>query len=800
MNVSGYRSPNMRILFLTNFYLVHESGGEDQSCQHVVEGLKQRGHTTLVLTSMHRTNNVPVEADGIYRSLYLEMDLVPLLHSLTFFTRRKAREQHNLQCLERVIEEFRPDIIFIWGMWNLPKSLPALAEARYPEKVVYRFATYWPTLPSQHEFYWRASGRKWYSQILKGVLGRVALGILARENQLPPLAFKHAICVSDATRRELVEAGIPVANARVIYTGLDPTPYLNNRPDPQPSSDKPSLNLLYAGRLVEDKGIDTAIIAVEKLVRDQGKRSIKLTIAGSDSAGYENDLRQLVAQARLDDYVSFLGHVPSEEMPRLLQQFDVLLLPSRWAEPFSRMVLEGMLSGLVVVATARGGTIEILIDGENGLLFAPGDADDLAKQILHLANDPDLRKRLAIAGQQTVIERFVETRMMDEIESYLQEVANPSSDGPAPQINPVEDSTRMADPPSVSVIIPTYNRKDPLRETLTSLTKQTYPSDRFEVIVVDDGSTDGTEAVAAETFPFTLRLVRQSNQGDAAARNFGARHSDADFLVFLDDDIQVEPGYLTSLIQAHEMHQNRVVAGVWELWSSGTAHLSQTTRTLLASGAYYAHSPNGHGLGDDVDHTAMVAEIAFQDIHSNNMSLRREAYFRLGMMESMEFSGSSMWCDLDFNYRAYRQGFEFYQSTKAVCWHSDHSADNLDGFKKRMRTAAYRSVILFQKHPELLSYVPMFDDKTPINWRRDPLQRIFRKMARSLTAARPALWSMEQIVKILEKRFSTSPILPALYRYIVGAYVFRGYREGLGEFGQVAHVEGAVRVQPEVKK
>jgi glycosyltransferase involved in cell wall biosynthesis len=82
-----------------------------------------------------------------------------------------------------------------------------------------------------------------------------------------------------------------------------------------------------------------------------------------------------------------------------------------------------MLAGLVVVATPTGGTTEILTDGENGLLFAPGDAGDLAQKIARLAADPGLRRRLALAGQQTVIERFTGTKMMDAIESYLQEVA-----------------------------------------------------------------------------------------------------------------------------------------------------------------------------------------------------------------------------------------------------------------------------------------------------------------------------------------------------------------------------------------
>jgi glycosyltransferase involved in cell wall biosynthesis len=130
----------------------------------------------------------------------------------------------------------------------------------------------------------------------------------------------------------------------------------------------------------------------------------------------------MVNQAGLTDYVSFLGWVPPEEMPGLLRNFDVLLLTSIWPEPFARVLLEGMISGLVVVATPTGGTTEILVDGQNGLLFAASDAEDLAEKIVCLAADPKLRGRLARAGQQTVIERFTKTKMMDEIESYLQEI------------------------------------------------------------------------------------------------------------------------------------------------------------------------------------------------------------------------------------------------------------------------------------------------------------------------------------------------------------------------------------------
>jgi len=333
------------------------------------------------------------------------------------------------------------------------------------------------------------------------------------------------------------------------------------------------------------------------------------------------------------------------------------------------------------------------------------------------------------------------------------------------KLNENEEGFVVSTPPTVSVIIPTYNRKDLLRETLDSLAQQTYPSDRFEVIIVDDGSTDETAAIQAEVFPFSLRYVWQRNQGDAAARNLGADLSQADFLVFLDDDIVVQPGYLTHLIQAQAMDHNKIVIGTAKLLLAETNSFSQSLEA----------SP-------DLDPAQTLKELPFSDVFSNNMALRRESYFKIGMMQGLDFPGSSMWCDLDFNYRAYRQGFEFLRSTQAICWHRDYTVRSLDTYKKRMRTAAYRVVVLFQRHPELPAHVPMFYDKTPIIWRQDPPRLIARKLVRFMVSSPPVLWSMEKIVNILEQCLPASSLLPSLYRYIIGGYIFRGYREGLRAF------------------
>ena len=162
------------------------------------------------------------------------------------------------------------------------------------------------------------------------------------------------------------------------------------------------------------------------------------------------------------------------------------------------------------------------------------------------------------------------------------------------------------------------------------------------------------------------------------------------------------------------------------------------------------------------------------------------------MFQDLGFLGSSSWCDVDLGYRAYRQGFDFRRSTRARCSHRDYFASNLDRYKNRARTSAFQAVLLFQKYPELLSYLPMFYDKTPIIWGQDPPPLLARKLARSMVSSRPVLWSMEQIVNTLEKSYPTSNIFPSLYRYIIGGYIFHGYREGLREFGKVDNKGGRI--------
>ena len=325
----------------------------------------------------------------------------------------------------------------------------------------------------------------------------------------------------------------------------------------------------------------------------------------------------------------------------------------------------------------------------------------------------------------------------------------------------------------INVIIPTYNRKETLGKTLNSLKYQTMPFEQFEVIIVDDGSTEPSDEVIQETYPFHLRYIRQENQGDAAARNLGAQISQAEILIFIDDDILVEPDYLDWMYQALRDKEKRIVMGITHLCTVNKygGQGSQGDRSKLSQGEY----PH------------------FVELCSNNMSLRREDYIAIGMMEGLGFPGSDIWCDVDFAYRAFMQGYEFYRTPQAVAYHLDYVMENLESLSQRMEKVGYRAAALFRKHPGLLPYLDMFRDKTPIQWGVDSSGLVIRKLARRLASTGVSLGILKAMSRLME-RFRLFPrAVQPIRRWIAGGYLNRGYRQGLQEFGSMPSMKDFYR-------
>jgi glycosyltransferase involved in cell wall biosynthesis len=173
------------------------------------------------------------------------------------------------------------------------------------------------------------------------------------------------------------------------------------------------IKVITVGRLVPWKQIDHVIEAVTEC-EDAG-----LVIVGDGPE--RGRLEAIVLENQLTDRVYFTGQKSKEETFALMAACDLFVLNSSY-EGFPHVVLEAMCAGLPVVATAVGGTPELVRDGENGLLIAPNANGALSKTLRKLATSSEERQRLA-AGVQETTQRFQRSAMIEATEAALRACA-----------------------------------------------------------------------------------------------------------------------------------------------------------------------------------------------------------------------------------------------------------------------------------------------------------------------------------------------------------------------------------------
>ncbi len=161
-----------------------------------------------------------------------------------------------------------------------------------------------------------------------------------------------------------------------------------------------ALCVLFAGTYGERKGTADLLRAVRR-ARDAGT-AVELILAGKEEyRGEEAGLRSLAAELELNGAVQFAGVVGREQLAELYGEADVFCLPSE-RDGVPMALLEAMAAGLPVVATRVGGIGDLVVDGETGVLVAPGDSAAVAGALSTLSASEDMRRRLGEAGRARV--------------------------------------------------------------------------------------------------------------------------------------------------------------------------------------------------------------------------------------------------------------------------------------------------------------------------------------------------------------------------------------------------------------
>lgn len=404
----------MKILVISNLYPPHGIGGYEERCKYTVDNLRARGHEVAVLTSNHKvpereTSNEPaiwrqLRVHGFYGHPWLP------IHKLY------ALERDNQEALKWAIQGFAPDVIHVWNMGGISKSLLHTLEAgRIP--VVYDISDHWiarSLIADVWLSWWNEPG-----SLTRSCLRRLAglMGIRAYLHQRVPTAsvrdlkFQNIYFCSRFMRDLSASKGYPVAHGEIVYCGVKVEGF-----ECKSKFTKPQ-RFLWVGRFAEDKDPLTAIRGFIQ-AREQSGLPLQLDLYGRGSPEYTAQLQAMIDQAGLSAHIH-LGSVSHEAMRTLYAKYDAYIFSSNWGEPFALTPLEAMAAHLPVIMCPDGGDVELLQDGTNAIGFSAGNPESLSEAILRFLELEDAGKSMSAHAIEQVHRHYSLEVMCQQIEQQL---------------------------------------------------------------------------------------------------------------------------------------------------------------------------------------------------------------------------------------------------------------------------------------------------------------------------------------------------------------------------------------------
>jgi GT2 family glycosyltransferase len=247
----------------------------------------------------------------------------------------------------------------------------------------------------------------------------------------------------------------------------------------------------------------------------------------------------------------------------------------------------------------------------------------------------------------------------------------------------------MKENSTVSVVIPTHNRKKMLVRLIQSILQSDYPKEKIEIVVVDDFSEDGTFAEVKRLFPDVKVLRNEKELFVSASRNIGVSVSKGDFILFVDDDNVVEEGMIKQLISYMKSHEDvGVCAPLMLYYGTDKILCAGVRRNMTTSKTTYLL--NGRILGSE-----KLPKVIFSDDFPNCFMVRSVIVRKYNVsfdniLFPIHFEES------DFCYKIKQLGYEIVCYTETVVWHDVRPSNG--GFETELRTRlTARNRILFHR-------------------------------------------------------------------------------------------------------
>jgi len=468
---------------------------------------------------------------------------------------------------------------------------------------------------------------------------------------------------SKAMKEDVVNLGCPADKVRVLYGGIDVEEFKFKK---RRQGGLSKVRILMCGRFIEKKGFAYGIKAFGRLVKKHA--NIELRIVGDGPLRLK--LKLLTKILHLGEKVSFSGEKEPKDIPEEMWNAQIFLAPSVTSrsgnkEGIPNVIKEAMATGLPVVSTRHAGIPELVIDGKTGFLVSEKDVNGLVDRLGYLITHPEIWDDSGRQGRKVVEEKFDLFKQVQKLEKIYQGVID-------------EGFGRL----KVSIVIPTHNRKEILAKTLDYLMLQDYPNNQYEIIVVDDGSRDGTkEIVKSKTRPeISLRYFYQKQRGPHFARNLGIEKARGEIVIFVDSDIFAPPSLISEHVKFHQKLGDAVVSGpavgVYEFDSIFSDIKKRTLKKLFF-------------------------DFSGPSFITSNLSVKRRFLIRVGGFDE-EFTGYG-WHDWELGLRLKKLGLKAKRNINALAYHYKRKTNlsDLPSLREKRRQRGRNAVLYYKKHPNL---------------------------------------------------------------------------------------------------
>lgn len=317
----------------------------------------------------------------------------------------------------------------------------------------------------------------------------------------------------------------------------------------------------------------------------------------------------------------------------------------------------------------------------------------------------------------------------------------------------------------LSVIIPTYNRGDVLSRAIEAIYNQTMNRRDYEVLVINDGSTDQTGEVVKklrQNYPFHYHY--QKNSGPAVARNWGIKKAKGSIVILTQDDIIATPSFLAQHLSFHENFPQENIAVVGYTTWHPELGITPFMRWLEHGGPQF-----------DYDRLRGRLEVDFLAFYTSNLSLKRDFVLQNGLLdEDFYVPGSTAYEDTEWGWRLSKKGLRILHNPEAKAYHF-HSRDLKSVCQRRIHEGRIFH-LLIKKHPEFRWKV-----KGESWWHRlahlktDFLPEHFRVILSRILLKSFLIFPLEKLASFLQDKIYS----PVLFKIVCGYYYGLGYAESI---------------------